>query len=344
MRTPAVRTGHRLLRGVAAISIATLGLAPARSASARAESADLALTGVSATLSDLSPSVVRTAWQISNSGPSDANGLLLMVTLPAGTTLISAHIATRPVCTLEAASRRVSCPLDGAFLAGGGTTAEVNFLNVSNPAGSTLDIHGTLTSGTTDPDQANNSKSVSIAVTGAPVPTVSDGVSAELVLKAKPLTTDSFVPEGTVKVFWDVLNAGPAAADRTVFVVELPEGVTAVSGNVSTNPCDAFDAVGHRLTCPWPGTLSADIQLAVFVSFSTSGLEPGATVTLLARVTSETTDPDLTDNESVVTFTVGGPIPHTGNSSTLLVWSALVLATGVAATLVARRPTSRRRT
>jgi LPXTG-motif cell wall-anchored protein len=322
------------------VSLATLGLIPARSVSARAESADLAITGASATVSDISPSVVRTIWNVANNGPSTANGLVLVVTLPVGTTLSYAHIASLPLCTFDAAGRQVTCPLTNDVPAGGSTTAEVDLLNVANPAGSTLDIHGTLTSGTTDPDQSNNARSLSISVPGKPVPTTPGVESAELVLKAMPLTTPSFLPEGTVVLSWEMLNAGPAAAQSVTFVVEFPAGVTAATGNVSTRPCGSYDAVSRQLVCGWPGALESGPVLTVMVSFSTATLEPGSTVSVLARVASETTDPDPTDNQSAVTFTVGGPIPHTGTSSALLLWSAtIVLSAGLAALLVARRRT-----
>ena len=159
-------------------------------------------------------------------------------------------------------------------------------------------------------------------------------------LKAKPPTVDSFSPDPVAFMSWDMLNAGPAAAEHVTFVFEFPESVNGASGNISTLPCSDFNPSNHQLVCTWPDTVASGTVLTAMVSFSVAGLDPGAAVAVLARVASDTADPDLTNNQSIGTFTVGGAIPATGESSPILIWLAAAASSiGIAAVLIARRRT-----
>ncbi len=318
-----------------------VGLLGAPTGTALADSADLAITSLAVTVSDISPSVVQTVWDLTNNGPSAATDLVLVVTLPPGTSLISGHIAARPTCSFDPPSRQVSCPLGGSFDAGSSTGAAVMLLNVGNPAGSAVEVRGTIIASTADPDPSNNTRSATIVVPGGPVPVLPDGPSAELVLKAASALPASLLPADVGLVSWDLVNLGPALAERLTIVLEFPEGVTPINGNVSTVPCGNYDPGRRTLTCAFDAA-QPGARLVASASFPTAGWARGTRIPVVARVTSATPDPDPANNVSTSTFVVGGPvpddgaiIPETGAATGAVVGVAIAfLAIGIVLTLI----------
>ncbi len=120
-------------------------------AHAQADSADLGVVEGQVTVSTANPSVVTTFWEVTNNGPATATDVVLVVTLPTGTSLTSAFVqAGLPDCTLDAASRQLSCAI-GALENGVSTSATVTFANTGNPEGTVLTVQAQLASTTPDP-------------------------------------------------------------------------------------------------------------------------------------------------------------------------------------------------
>lgn len=317
-----------------ALALLTIGGATAQ---AQADSADLGLVAGQPTVSTVNPSVVTTFWNIVNRGPSNASNVVLVVTLPAGTSLTSAFVqAGIPACTFDAAIRQVSCAI-GALDNGTTTSATVTIANTANPAGTQLTVQARLSSDTPDPVDADNNASIVVTPQGGPLPTAPTGPAANLGLSPTPPGPLQAGPPSTGSLWWDLFNAGPDEAAGVTVVFTLPEGVTYISANVAarTPPCP-YDPATRQVTCALPGTFGPGTLTSAGVQFSLDGVAAGRSVTIVAEVRSTTVDPDLTDNARP--NTIGSPIPATGTATTTVAAiAALVIAVGVVLRRAARR-------
>jgi hypothetical protein len=332
-RTP---ISARVWRVVASTALALLTIGGA-TAQAQADPADLGLTAGQPMVSTVNPSVVATFWNIVNRGPSNASNVVLVVTLPAGTSLTSAFVqAGIPACTFDASTAQVSCavgPLDNGVT----TSASVTIANTGNPAGTPLTVQARLSSDTPDPVDADNSASIVITPQGGPLPTTLTGPSANLGLSPTPPGPLQAGPPPTGFLSWDLFNAGPDGAAGVTVVFTLPDGVTYISANVAarTPPCP-FDPATREATCALPGTFGPGTMTSAGVQFSLDGVAAGRSVTIVAEVRSTTVDPDLTDNARP--NTLGSPIPATGTATTTVAaMAALLIVAGVVLRRAARR-------
>jgi uncharacterized repeat protein (TIGR01451 family)/LPXTG-motif cell wall-anchored protein len=343
-RAPRSRTPirARLWPVVASTALALLTIGGA-TAQAQADSSDLGLTAGQPTVSTVNPAVVTTFWNIVNRGPSTATNVVLVVTLPAGTSLTSAFVqAGIPSCTLDAAISQVSCAI-GPLDAGITTSASVTIANTGNPAGTQLTVQARVGSDTPDPVDADNSASIVVTPQGGPLPTTPTGPSANLGLSpmlADP-TQPGSSPNGTLG--WGLFNAGPDEAEGVTVVFTLPEGVTYIGADVAaqTPPCP-FDPATREATCTLPRPFASGSTTSAAVQFTVDGAAAGTPITVVATVRSTTADPDLTDNVRPNTFggapPPAGSVPATGTTSTpIAIIAALVLGAGIALVGAARR-------
>ncbi len=219
-----------------------------------------------------------------NLGPSDADDVSVLDTLPPGVTFVSAT-GTGWLCSN---SGNVSVTCDQSVLAAG-VTAELITVVVTAPAdGGPITNSATVSATTPDPDLTNNTDTAATTVTG----------SADLsLLKSGPA---SVAPGGMITYILTVTNAGPSAAADVVVTDTLPAGVSfdsasgigwscTNSGNVSVTCTRATLATGAA--APITVVVRAPVQAASLAN--------------LAAVTSSTTDPDPDDNDDSVTTTVG---------------------------------------
>jgi uncharacterized repeat protein (TIGR01451 family)/LPXTG-motif cell wall-anchored protein len=322
-----------------ALALLTIGGATAQ---AQADSADLGLTAGQPMVSTVNPAVVTTFWNVVNRGPSNANNVVLVVTLPAGTSLTSAFVqAGIPSCTLDAAVSQVSCAI-GPLDAGITTSASVTIANTGNPAGTQLTVQARVGSDTPDPVDADNSASIVVTPQGGPLPTTPTGPSANLGLSPTPPGPLVGAPP-TGFLSWDLFNAGPDEAVGVTVVFTLPEGVTYISADVAaqTPPCP-FDPATREATCTLPRPFASGSTTSAAVQFTVDDAAAGTPITVVATVRSTTADPDLTDNVRPNTFggapPPAGSVPATGTTSTpIAIVAALVLGAGIALVGAARR-------
>ncbi|MEO6821320.1 MAG: DUF11 domain-containing protein, partial [Candidatus Nanopelagicales bacterium] len=248
-------------------------------------SADLAIAK-SGPATVLAGANVSYALVVVNNGPSDAAGVQVTDTLPAGVTFVSAagtgwscanNGNVSVTCTLAALASRV--------------TADTITVVVTAPAqATTITNSASVASTTADPDPGNNTSSVSTVVTA----------SADLsIVKSGPgtVTADGSVSYGLV-----VANAGPSDAVNVSVVDTLPAGVTFVS------------AAGVGWSCANNGNVSVTCTLAALASrvmadtitvVVTAPAHPSS-LTNTAAVSSTTPDPNLANNTSSVTTGVSG--------------------------------------
>ena len=191
---------------------------------------------------------------VRNAGPNAAPNVIIVDTLPATVTFVSASNAG-----VLGAGNVVTWPVV-ASLANGATTTRT--VTVTAPASGTLLNVAASTSATTDPTPANNNGSLP----AARVTTVVN--AADLVTtKTGPATV---APGGSITYTLTTQNLGPTAAPTVVIRDTLPASVTFVSasnagvlgaGNVVTWPAIASLANGASavrtvtVTAPAAGTL-----------------------------------------------------------------------------------------
>ena len=221
---------------------------------------------------------------VANAGPSDAAGLSVADTLPAGVTFVSAT-GTGWTCS-NAGNVSVTCT--AAALAAGATASPIT-VAVTGPAqAGVLTNSSTVTAATPDPDPSDNTSTVDTTVTGI----------ADLSLtKTGPATAVAGAPVAYQLV---VTNAGPSDAATVAVHDTLPAGVTFVSATGAGWTCTNSGNVS--VTCTRPAIATGVSAPAITVTV-TAPAQAG-TLTNAATVSAATTDSDLTNNDSSATTTV----------------------------------------
>ncbi len=245
-------------------------------------SADLALTKATITNPVVPGRTVTYVVSVSNGGPSDAANVQVVDTLPVG---LAADSAAPGQGTCVAAGVNVSCLL-GAVPAG----QSVNITIVATvDAGLTGSITNTatVTASTDDPNSGNDTASVTDDV----VP------SADLSI-AKTVSVDPFVPGTPIAYTLIVSNEGPSTAVAVVATDTLPAGLTATSASATSGSCGIAAQV---VTCTIP-TLVPGGSVSITIGVGTSSTLT-STVDNAASVTTETPDPDTSNNTAAVTST-----------------------------------------
>ena len=163
---------------------------------------------------------------VSNSGPSDAQNVVLTDNLPAGTTFMDAT----PGCS--AVAQAVTCSL--GTVAAGSTRSLFIAVKVSQstPDNTTLSNTATLSTNTPDPNSGNNSATDTTVVKQSPLnPTdvqITKSDSPDPVLAGQNLTYTLVVK-----------NNGPAVASNVIVVDALPSGVSLISATSTQGTCNS---------------------------------------------------------------------------------------------------------
>ena len=236
-----------------------------------------------------------------NSGTKDAVNAVFSENTPANTTFSSITPAAGWTCSTPAVGTAgtISCS-DPDFAAGAtapfsvvvtvaaGTSSGTQIVNVDN-----------ITSGTRDPNLANNSASA--------VTTVAAATSADMVVvnTASPAT----VLAGNVVTMTAVVsNQGPSAASAPTFTEAIP--ITTTFAGIASIPagwnCNPLPPVGGNgtITCT-AATLAVNAPVSFAVQLTVpSGTASGTVISDTANVSSSTADPNPTNNTYTATATV----------------------------------------
>jgi len=197
-----------------------------------ATSADLFVTSVGAVPSPgTAGQDVTYSTTFGNNGPSVAANAVLTMTVPAGTTFVSANggilSCNAPV------QGRVVCTAANVPVASNDVASLMVSVPASVPVSTTLTSQSTLTSDTPDPNPANNSASGS-----APVQTAAD-LSVGVVVSPQPVVAGQDITYTTT-----LSNTGPSDAAAPVVTTTIPVSATFVSLTSSN---------GWNCTAPSPG-------------------------------------------------------------------------------------------
>ena len=226
--------------------------------------ADLSITKVDSVDPVIAGTGLTYTLEVTNAGPSDAASVVITETLPAGVTLVSTTGCT------EDPSGIPTCSL-GDLVAGGSTSVTVEVTVDSDTLG-VLSNTASVTSATTDPDEAANTA------------TEETVVEARADLSITKIDSQDPVVAGTDFVYTvEVTNNGPSDAASVVVTDTLPGGVTFVS----TTGC--AEDPGGVPTCSL-GDL-ANGEMASFTIAVTADADTVGVVTNTAVVSSATADP-----------------------------------------------------
>ncbi len=215
---------------------------------------------------------------VTNSGPSNASGIVLTDTLPAGMSFASA------------AASQGTCSQSGGVL-----TCTLGVLNAGSEARVTLvatpTLSGSLTNGVLvsareyDPVPANNSTGVPLAVNPADL-RLSHSAAPDPAFSGAPLTY-------TLRVS----NNGPLTAAAVTLTDTLPAGMNFVSAAASQGTCSSG---GGAVVCSLGALPAGD---AISVSIAAAPALPGV-FTATAVVSSAAGDPQPADNIALAAATV----------------------------------------
>ena len=210
---------------------------------------------------------------VTNSGPSDAQAVVVDDAAPAGVTWTSAS-ASDPAMSCTTAIR---CPL--ATLAAGATvTVTVTGTIAASFPAAKITNTATVAAVTADPVPGNNSSSATSTVT----------TEADLVV-AKTAGTATVVAGTTATWTVTVTNNGPSTARSVSLAEGLPTGVTIYSLNPSVGSCGAT-------SCDL-GDLAAGATTTIGVTtVIPSDTADASTVTNTASASSTTADPTAANN------------------------------------------------
>jgi uncharacterized repeat protein (TIGR01451 family) len=282
------------------VTTASIPQTPGTQPGAYCASTDLSVTNSG------SPAVVTPGGNITytqvvkNNGSFDAVNAAFGETIPANTTFQSITTPSGWACSTPAvgATGTISCSNPDFAGAATSTFTVVVQVNAATPSGAQIVDVANITSGTTDPNLANNS---AIAIT-----TVGATGSADLAVTNTPSAPT--VNSGANFTVTAVLtNQGPAAATGLSFSEAIPLNTTL--GALFISPAGW---VCNPISVGGTGTLSCTISsLAAGGSASfplvlnvNAGTASGTPISATANIASGTPDPNPTNNSATATITV----------------------------------------
>ena len=269
---------------------------PGTQSGAYCAGADLAVTNAGTPPVVVAGNNITYTQVVTNNGPQDAVNATFVEAVPGNTIFQSLVIAPGWSCTAPAvgSAGNISCTNpDVANAAVGSFTLVVQVIPGTVNGTQILDTVS-VSSGTNDPNLANNTASV-LTIVGA-------ANSADLVVTKT--AAPSPVQAGNQLTYTIVVhNNGPAAATAVTFTDAIPAHTTFVS----------LAQAGTTWVCPAPGA-SVSCTIASFPSGSTTtftlivtvvaGTTSGTVITNTAGTTTSTPDPNPSSNSSTVNVTV----------------------------------------
>ena len=226
---------------------------------------------------------------VTNNGPSDASGVVLVDTLPAGLEYVSHTAPAGVTCTVTGT---VTCTK--ANTAAGASDTMTITVEVVADAGSTLTNTATVDANENDPNTGNNTAAEDTTVVAAADLSIVKTDSTNLVDAGSNLTYTL-----------TVTNNGPSDATGVTIVDNLPDEVSFVSAA----GCD-YDAVGGSVTCDI-GSLALLASNAVVITVAVGLGANDGTISNTATVTGNESDPDGSNNSATEETTIeafDGPV------------------------------------
>ena len=223
---------------------------------------------------------------VTNNGPSTASDVQVTDALPAGVNYVSA-VSSQGSCS------GTSTVIGSLGSLASGATATVTIV-VHPTAENTYLNTASLTSSSADPNQTNNSATVSTTVLRSP---------ADLALALTAAPASARLGDDLTYTL-TVTNHGPSAASGVQATDVLPAGVTFVSASSSQGTCTGTSTVVADL-----GGLANGASATVTIKVHPAA-EGTYADTASVTASSATTDPDLANNTASVSTIVGNPLVY----------------------------------
>ncbi|GAA1182961.1 hypothetical protein GCM10009664_56360 [Kitasatospora gansuensis] len=263
--------------------------------------ADVAITKKPASTTPVGPGeTFDYTVTVTNNGPSQASGLVVSDELPSTLKFVSASDS----CT--AVGQSVTCPKLGTLAVKASKTYTIKVQLDPAYTGDGTDVRNQakVATDSADPDLSNNT---SDAATGGlpgpgPGPNPPAPAKADVSVTKKPASTTPVPPGGTFDYTVTVTNAGPAQALDVKTTDALPAPLAFVSS------VDGCTATGQDVTCPAQAALAANgsrtFTFTVRLDQDYEG--NGSDIRNIAKVSTATADPDLSNNSSAAAGLPGG--------------------------------------
>jgi uncharacterized repeat protein (TIGR01451 family) len=289
---------------------------PGTQSGAYCASSDLSITNAGSpnpVLAGPGPGNVITYSQtVTNNGPLDALNAVFSEATPTNTTFQSLSFPGGSGWTCNApavgATGTISCTNPDVAKAASTTFMVGVAVNTGVALGTVITDIDNATSGTDDPNLANNSATVQTTV----------GSSTTADLSITNTTTPNPVIAGNNFTYTVVVtNNGAATANTVAFSEAIPANTTFVSATPSPLTGWTCGVAGGTLTCSNPTVASgASTTFSVILTVN-SATPAGTVITDTANVSSTTTDPNPNNNSATATVVVA-----TSGQSDLSVTSA----------------------
>ncbi|MGE0731820.1 MAG: hypothetical protein AB7Q92_27550 [Acidimicrobiia bacterium] len=271
------------------------------------DAADVALVVVGGP-AGTDPSLVRLDVGVRNNGPATATGITITFDVPDGVVVGSAQTAPAGVsvfgsCPLDSATSRLVCtspdlPFD-AF-----RQVPIVAINVGLPAGSTVEMLARVSRAEADPIAGNDSLSIPITFSGAPVPSRPGEATTELAVVANEPRSEQ---PGQVTFVWNIAVRGPASAQGLTAVVQLGAGLRATwAGLVPSGGACPVEPAVSTITCKLDRSWPVGEPLGLIVTASLVSPDAGGSLAAEAFVASDLTDPLPGNNRSLAKFAASG--------------------------------------
>lgn len=226
---------------------------------------------------------------VSNAGPSDATAVVVTLPTPTNTSFVSGSVAGGGTC----AGSPVVCTVTGSILPGGSRTVTIVMLvAASAPENSTISATATVSAGSPDPNQLNNSASTTTGVI----------TRADLALTLTAPVTQVLI---NVPVTFTAisLNQGPSDAQNVSVTITLTPDFR-YTGHTATGATCTTPQVGNTgaIVCTWAGATAPGVSRTLQVT-AFSNTEGRTAVN--ASTTSTTIDPVPGNNTAGLSILVG---------------------------------------
>jgi uncharacterized repeat protein (TIGR01451 family) len=259
-------------------------------------SADLSITKVASANSGSCPFCAGTnltyTITASNAGPSTATGVVVKDTIPAQVAVLSVTPSAGS-CTAGIPGnplQPLTCTVGNLVPSGSVTITVVAAISSSVPNGTVINNNASVSSNVADPNTGNNSATAAVTVV----------TNADLII-VKSSDKSIYKPSSQVTYTVTVTNNGPSDALAVVVTDNLPS-IKQASFKSDTGGCTKNATPPTKLVCNL-GT----IPFGTSRSFNIYELINGnqGSVSNTASVSSPTTDPNLSNNMSTRTVTIG---------------------------------------
>ncbi|HXX45134.1 MAG TPA: C25 family cysteine peptidase [Candidatus Acidoferrales bacterium] len=280
----------------------TITQTPGTQSGAYCASADVAVTN-SGTPNPVLPGGNITYTQTaSNNGPFDGLNATFSEVIPTNTTFqslgISGPAAANWNCTTPAfgGTGNITCtnPDIPSGASGTATFTLVVKVNAGTASGTQIVDTDSITSGTNDPNLANNNATVVILVGAAGTSdlTITNAATPNPVLQGNNITYTVVVT-----------NNGPAGASNVVFSESIPANTTLVSVTQSSGT-GGWTCTPGVISCSIPTFASGASSTFTVVVKVGATVPSGTVITDTANVSSSTTDPNPSNNSATVNVVV----------------------------------------